>query len=314
MNTSLIIKDLSINSPYIKGQKNPVDNCWHFFTDGNRTGIIYDAPADYQFGMNLIFILKHKYKVSVLAFVLMNTHFHFILYGRFDECAKFIKEYIRLTSQYVAYQYDRHKILLGIKSGYTKIKDVEQLKTSIAYVLRNPVKAGMPFMVHTYPASSGALYFRAENHWFSSNLENKCRNINIISRRTIKRQLHTHFKFGPNVKLIGRLINPSQYVEVEIVEKLFRSQKAFSAFCGQSCEDEVEGSDWKNHCLSINDTELIKQRNEICLSKYNTLKITQLTAEQRGEVARTLWFTNHCTMKQLARVCYIKFDELSNFI
>lgn len=46
-----------------------------------------------------------------LAFALMDTHVHFVLYGEFRECNSFMHEYVRRTSSYISIKYrERHKL------------------------------------------------------------------------------------------------------------------------------------------------------------------------------------------------------------
>ena len=90
--------DLSLNIPYIKGKDNPIRNCWHFCTDGNAVDRLFDDREDFINGMTRVFIVSVKYQIVILAFCLMDTHVHFILYGKFDQCNKFMHDYVRLTS------------------------------------------------------------------------------------------------------------------------------------------------------------------------------------------------------------------------
>jgi len=81
-----ISEDLALGAPYVKGKDYAVKNCWHFCTNGNEVDVLFMDSADFKYGMNLIYLMLSSYDVVVLAFVLMDTHVHFVLYGDFDAC------------------------------------------------------------------------------------------------------------------------------------------------------------------------------------------------------------------------------------
>ena len=94
--------DLSLNTIFSKGKNNPTRNCWHFCTDGNAVNSLFYDDEDFANGMNRAFVIAGKFRVVVLAFCLMDTHVHFILYGEFRECNGFLHKYLRLTSKYIS--------------------------------------------------------------------------------------------------------------------------------------------------------------------------------------------------------------------
>ena len=77
-------RDLGLNIPYQKGTNIQVKDCWHFTTDGNSIDVIFEDDQDFQDGMNRVFVVSRDYRVLILAFCLMDTHIHFILYGEFE--------------------------------------------------------------------------------------------------------------------------------------------------------------------------------------------------------------------------------------
>ena len=75
--------DLSIDAPFVKGKNNLVKNCWHFYSDGNSISTLFYDEKDFIDGMNRIFVVYTRHPIVILAFCLMDTHVHFILYGNF---------------------------------------------------------------------------------------------------------------------------------------------------------------------------------------------------------------------------------------
>lgn len=97
-----IYSDLGIGAAFIKGRDKVVKRCWHFSTDGNSIDYFFKNEADFVAGMNRIILAVNHYDVVILSFVLMDTHVHFVLWGEYDECNRFIHEYVRRTSFYMA--------------------------------------------------------------------------------------------------------------------------------------------------------------------------------------------------------------------
>ena len=159
--------DLSLNTPYIKGKRVPVFNCWHFYSDGNAIDRLFDDKQDFTAGMNRIFVVSHKYKVIILAFVLMDTHVHFILHGNFNECNAFTHEYLRLTSKHIALRHKENQKLKSLPISHQLIDNDYYLKKAICYVIKNAPAGGLPYNSWDYPWGSGALYFRKQDLWTS---------------------------------------------------------------------------------------------------------------------------------------------------
>ena len=85
-----ISADLGLDRPRIKGQTVSVNNCWHFYTAGESVDAMFYDNDDFRNGMNRVYSTALKYDILILAFVLMDTHVHFVLYGGFGECNAFL--------------------------------------------------------------------------------------------------------------------------------------------------------------------------------------------------------------------------------
>ena len=140
-----IESDLGLNLAFRKGADIPVSNCWHFCTDGNSVDTMFYDEQDFIDGMNRIYPVSRSSGVVILAFVLMDTHIHFILYGAYDDCNAFIHEYVRRTSMHLAHRHNFARKLRNLSISCQNIGTDSYLRTAICYVLRNPVAAGLKF-------------------------------------------------------------------------------------------------------------------------------------------------------------------------
>ena len=118
-----IKSDLGLDCNATKGQLISVNNCWHFYSAGDSVEVMFHNEDDFRAGMNRIHVVAENCNILILAFVLMDTHFHFILYGDFDLCNRFVHEYVRRTSIYLSKRYSTRKTLKDIQISHQRIED-----------------------------------------------------------------------------------------------------------------------------------------------------------------------------------------------
>lgn len=311
--------DLSINAPFIKGKDNPVKNCWHFCTDGNAVDRLFDDREDFKDGMNRVYSVGKKYDVAILAFCLMDTHVHFVIYGEFDECNKFIHDYIKLTSIRISNKYKEKNKLHRIPISHQYIDNEFYLKTAICYVIKNPPVGGIPGNAYDYPWGSGPLYFRNSGEWSSpawtngSQSENLTfNNLNVREKRLLLRSKKTG-ETG-NVKIIDGIIFPGEYVAYQIVERIFKTHKSFNFFMGITKEEDIEKRGGSLSLLSIPIQEMRQHRNEICLELFHIKTIRTLDTQERLKLARTLRKRFNSSPKQICRLCGLVYEEVKGII
>lgn len=314
-----IESDLSINAPFLKGKDNPVNNCWHFCTDGNALDRMFDDREDFQDGMNKLYTTVLQYKVIILAFCLMDTHVHFILYGKFDECNRFIHKYIQLLSLRIYHRHNEKGKLFRIPVTHQAINNDFYLKTVICYVIKNPPAGGIYCTFYDYPWSSGTLYFRNAGDWTSPDWINHHINSNTSLNKlnTRERRLLLKSKITnnlPDATIINGIIFPGEYVAYEIVEKLFKTHKSFNYFICKSKEEDVESKGGQLSRLTIPIQEMRQHRNEICMELFNANTIRTLDTKQRLKLARTIRSRFNSSPKQICRLCGLILNEVKDYL
>ena len=315
---SSVESDLGLNAQYVRGGLIPVRNCWHFHSDGNAVDAIFYDEEDFRSGMNRIYTVLQGRPVQILAFVLMDTHFHFILYGDLDDCRDFVQEYIRVTSHYISRKYGERGKLGGLPLSYQPIEDDSYLKTAICYTLKNPVAAGLNFQACDYPWSSAPLMFRRGGFWsepawmVASNLNVR---FNNMSSREWCLTMHTRCRVPESgLKMIGDLIFPGEYVAFQIAEKVFRSFKGFNYCMSKTKESDVEEHGGILSRLSIPRQEMRQHKIEMCQEFFGKSDLRSLSMEQRIKLARGLKSRYGSSVKQIARLCGLVYDEVKNLL
>ena len=310
--------DLGINTHFTKGERIPVANCWHFCTDGNAIDSLFYDDQDFIDGMNRICIVIDRYSnVAMLAFVLMDTHLHFILYGQYDECSQFVHEYLRRTSIHISRRHHLSKKLKDIPVNCQHIDNDFYLKTAICYVIKNPTAAGLPFIPLDYPWSSGSLYFRNRGLWtsakwseenaFSGSLKNMSRRKRLINFKTKALE-------NSDLMSCGSLIFPGEYVEFKVVERLSKTHGSYTYFMNISKEEDLNPLAFIASRLSIPIREMRQLRNSVTQELFGATSIHSLDLIQRIQTARTLRSRYKCSAKQVARVCGLIYDEVKDSV
>lgn len=308
-----IESDLGLNRQWVKGQTIPVRNCWHFSTDGNAVDAMFYDEQDFRDAMNGIYVLLRKYKVIILAFVLMDTHVHFILYGELEECNRFIHDLVARLSRGLHVRYGYSNKLSRVPVNYQKIDSDRYLKTAICYVVRNPTVAGLSYMPWNYPWSSGPLYFHRELPW-SMATRPKASDLSELTAHERRKVLKSRKVDKNSDALIEGLVLPQEYVAVDLVERVFRTASGYNFFLCTSRESDVESREGRISRLSIPMQEMRQHRIEICRQMYGRSTMNTLNTEQRLRVARALRAKYNSSAKQLARLCGLIYEEVKDMI
>lgn len=314
-----IESDLGINTLFEKGKEIPVKNVYHFYSDGDAVDLMFYGESDFIDGMNRIFFTLGKYcNVIILAFALMDTHIHFVLHGSFEECNRFIHEYINRTSQYIAFKHKDSRKLGNVVISHQTIGTSLYLKTVICYTLKNPVVAGLHYLYQNYPWSSGSLYFNHNNSWTSPlwkhETDDGCHLLSEFSRREFQETFKTRVPIPEGTRILNGIIFPGDYVAYEVVERVFRSCKGFSYFLGKSKEDDVESQGGTISHLSIPIQEMRQHRDELCVEMFGENRLKLLTGYQRVKLARALKSKFNSSTKQISRLCGLVYDEVKDLL
>jgi len=311
----MVVRDLGLNLQYEKGKRITVSRCWHFSTDGNFADVLFYDDVDFADGMNRIFIVLKRFNVVILAFCLMDNHIHFCLYGELEECRRFVHEYMRRLSMSIRSRHGIPNKCYRIPIGYQVVDNDLYLKNVICYIIKNPPVAGLPHLAHDYPWSSGGLYFRSGCGWTEPLWKVDG---TVVGRALSKRQrlgiLKSSERIVGNVPMIGGLVSPEEYVAVEVVEKIFRTHRAFNFFMCSTKESDVELMSGVVSRLSLPDSELRQHKREICKKYFGVESTYTLNTKQRLKVAKALRARFNCSVKQVAKITGLVYSEVRNLI
>ena len=307
---------LNYSGPFDKIKGLPVSRCWHFSTDGNAVDAVFYNDEDFIAGMNRIYIVAGRYDIVILAFSLMDTHLHFILYGDCPECNRFMHDYVRRTSRYIAVSYGENHKLEKVPIHYQHIDTDRYLKTAICYTIKNAPVAGIPYMGWDYPWSSGPLYFRRATVWGTPSWLKKDSLKTLESGRVKQRKtLRTKvYQEDPLPQMLGPIVFPGEYVASEIVERLFRTCRSYNYFLCTSREDDVDARGGTLSLLSIPMQEMRQHKRDLCRALFGVASVKTLDMPRRVRLAKALRSRYNSSVKQIARLCGLIYDEVKDMI
>jgi len=257
--------------------------------------------------MNRVAVCVNKFQLTVLAFVLMDNHFHFVVNASTREmCISFVNEFKRLTAIFNKKTYNEQNSLEKLPINVEDVNDEDYLKTLICYVIKNPTKARIS-MFYDYPWGSGQLYFRRSD--VSALLLNGAKPWRDYSATQLKRIFSSRIDIPDNWLISNNYILPNNYVQTLFVEQLFGTTKSYMYFLSLNKDKEVDSKcKWNAICLS--DIEMRQARNEFSKELFGTEHLHSLSIQQRIIIAKKLHQQYSISNKQLSRVLAIPLDEV----
>ena len=281
---------------------------YHVSSHGLEKNDIFRSREDFIQGMNDIALCVLGYDVCILAFCLMSNHFHFVLYGTKEECWRFAQEYKRRCAMRMRIACGEVQGMKEVEISINFIDSQEYLENVIAYVLRNPIAAGVFMMPYHYAWSSISLYYKGGCPQAGTKL-------NSLSERRRLNVLRSH-QAVPDTYMIDAngMILPSCYVDFEMVEKIFRHPARLMASLARKVENDIEVRFGIAESISITDQELLSQMNELIRLEFGRRSLYQLSVEEKAKLCLSLKRNFGVGVKQIARVTRLNPDVVAKIV
>lgn len=281
-------------------------NIYHVCTKGLTKGLWFYDNQDFISGMNAVPVCGVLTGADVWCFCLMDNHVHFILRGDEEQCIRFIREFKRLRSRQLAMRYGCDRTIVGADISLNVIGDENYLRKAVAYVLRNPMAAGIAVLPTDYKWSSAGVYFSG----WRSLAGDYCRlgdMSDMKKRKLFKTRVHL-----PDDYLVDNsgVIFPGSYVDCQSVERLFNSPRKLLYYLSSTNDMEIELDCGILQKARYKDSELMASLENLCLEKFRGRKYSSLKIEDRYMLARELRKRYGVSPKQIARVAELDYERL----
>lgn len=294
--------------PFIPDGEIRVDNCYHIFSSGTKDDTWFkdkDTPKDIVNALAVSY--ARSADARILAYCIMSNHIHLTLHGDLPACTSLMKTFIMQMKRILP-----EKLISGIETSCSEIKDLEYLLTCIAYGDRNPLKGGITILPCYYEWSSAGLLFRADD----PSHDTAYRPIGSFMKREQRKLFHTH-DILPQEWLVGpdqRIWN-GNFVEYKTTQKLFNNSPArYLYYLARNSGELMLRRSGRSQGLTMNDVELKGKMLEVSMTFFKKDRITDLSLPERLKVAREMRRKWAVSFKQLGRLLHIKGDDLEELL
>ena len=286
---------------------------YHVCTDGNAIAWMFQDEEDFIAGVNRVGLCVLMSYVEVVAFILMDNHVHFVLYGTAVKCKSFINMYKRMTGRWISNKYGLSDYLRLLPTEMIRISDEEALMNTIAYIDRNSIVAGYRFMPCEYPWGTARYMFRDKSDGTMTNVVcTKIGSMTIDQQRAVMKsriRVPGEWLICPN-----GMVLPSSFMDLGHVERIFKTPNRYSYFLAKKLEGMAELQMNESRRIFMPDKELRKVTKQISRKLFGVDDVRSLDVKSRLVIARKLRYDYASTIKQISRMLYLDHDALGGFV
>lgn len=283
----------------------------------------FKEADDFVVGMNHVALQSYICReVSVLAFILMSNHVHFVLYGTEQEVMDYVNAFKRRYSLYLFRKYAVNALLRenGLDLKVISEYEPDALERAIAYVQMNCVAAGICGHPSLYPWGTGNAFFKATDEAFpAKRLSGEhVKRLADYSGRARKCLLHSGKALElPDYWLVsdGGYVLPESYVDVDHVEKLFRKLSRMTYFLNTSSKARKRLETDEDRIPSFKDQIILQALPDLLNGLFGKASFQELNLEaDRAEAIRQIRYRFSANVHQAARVCGISYADAARLI
>lgn len=196
----------------------------------------------------------------------------------------------------------------GVEVQIVLVDSQEYLENVIAYVLRNPLAAGILLLPYHYPWSSAALYFNGGVQLAGVPLSE-------MNERKRFRILRSRVPVPDSYLVDGQgMILPSCYVDSKTVEQVFRHPSRFMMSLARKVENDVEIQLGVADRVSMTDQEILTQMRDLLRNEFGKESLSELSMEQRIRLCPLLKRNFRAGIKQIARITRLAPETVAKVV
>ena len=281
---------------------------FHWCCKGLQHDLIFSSVPEFIAGMNRIAICavycrNNGRDVKVVAFCLLNNHFHFVLYGSEEDTSFFMDHFRLLTGKWLTV-HRGERLHEKMELGHWAATNPEKVRDKVIYTLRQSYEAGHPFSPQGYRWCSARFMF-ADN----SPILCPAKELGSLSFRTVRKITFSELELPPDWLLLpDGVIWPGSYMDLEACERLFSGPKDFMFCLNNGNIDRAVNVEMLTLAPSIPDNEVKDKADAMARDLFGKKNVNTCQADERLAIARYLRKQLHCGSRQLARVVRMEED------
>lgn len=268
----------------------------HLYSSPVENDLLVENDEDRKVLMNMMALVSRELNLDVMAYAIMSNHLHLMINGDSVQARLFFDSLIRRLTRYMASK-GKAQMLSKIACGTTPITSLNQFRTEVAYIIRNPFVVREDINLFSYKWCSGYLYF---NNFLDLITGKQSCMLTYRERRQITRTSNDAVPDGLLVS--DGMVLPHSFVNYKVVEYLFGSARQYLHWVLKNVEAQVETSLRYGESPSLSDDELFQLTCSMCKSRYGVQSVKELSDNQKKEMAITLRNQYHASNGQMARL------------
>jgi len=272
---------------------------WHVYSSGKETPVLFVEQEDFVFVMNVICLTKIKCpKVHIIAYEVMGNHFHFLLSGEENDvngfCTKTTKKLSRHFSLPKTFGFKRKAV-----------ETLQAIRNTLVYIHRNGYVANPTETPFSYPWGTGPYYFCNMPFAYKP-----CSEVFTDERRRMFKGRSP--EIPGDWRVINGYIMPESFCSIKFGMALFRNAHHYFSSISKNVETFGELAEEFDDGEFLTDPEIYKRICKLINSKYNILRIRDLSRAQKLEIAKMLHFDYKSSNGQIRRVLGLSAYEVNS--
>lgn len=279
---------------------------YHLTSNHALKSLLFKDDEDRLFFVNRLAMLAILLNVRIYAYCLMDNHIHLLVEGDEEVIRLFFTKLRREYSQYLSQKYGDNACISEFLPEMKVITSRFYFQSAVAYILRNPLKAGIS-CPYSYAWSSSWIYFRQQ---FWGKNEKTVKEIGTVN---VRHMLHTRGRVLDNLTFCDGIISPRHWVLYSKVESLFgTSCDLFKAVSKWNMENEMESYLLDKEICSYPDSYLMNVIKGYC-DDFGVDSVSSLDTLAFRKLISRLGKQYGSPRKQIARLTGADDDTIVRF-
>ena len=288
----------------------PIDNpdgVYHFTMDHLPQGLLFRDDSDFCYGVNSLAAATLRFPVKIIAYCLMDNHFHLLLHCRIADGKHLCEWFLHRMADHLSRRYGVRGLIKLAAYDIQVITDRRMFQNVLLYILRNPYKARICSPL-SYPWSSADVYFNPQ--------------LLLVKGTTCgspgeaqKALFHSHDRFPASWEHVdGRILNHC-FVDYPFAERCFdNSYEFFNRLRVFDLESTVAQAQGKEMLITFTDQELQEKIFHLCQHEYHVASFHQLDNKSLYQLALSLSQRFRATPKQISRLLSLPSDIVDRLL
>lgn len=267
--------------------------------------VLLQSAAEMDVAMNLLAIAALASGIRLLAFALMNNHFHFIVEGEEGMALAFYRDFRDRLAKCLA-RAGRFKDVMAAEAKAIPVENLKQLRDEIAYVIRNPFVSHKDVNLFSYRWCSGYLYFNGLQGIIQEGTR-------VCDWPLARRRVFNRSRDGAvdsRIRAIDGVALPECFTDYERAMSFFENARQFILWTMKNVESQVDIAKRLGETIQLDDMELTQEIYRICRERFKASSPKELMQESRVGLIRVLKYDYAASNRQISRCLGVSVGQV----